>query len=231
MRKASCFWLLVTLSCSAWVCRGQTVEDGEYVVDFADWPMNGVPFVSEDGQVYPSYEERATLVWAGMVCAFSPSHFSPFTVFLVFFHSFLHVTGCNWVHRVQAVRCTVCDRLICQEYLCAGPMVLWIPNVLPPQLQPYRPCKGAEPRWVHWFRFRKVLQWDRVPHVHQLVGQWSRHINDQNVSIPDWHKDDTPVSCCGYIDLWRVLLQPKRRDRLTNPWRMSKRNRKWRQTV
>lgn len=95
MRKASCFWLLVTLSCSAWVCRGQTVEYGEYVVDFADWPMNGVPFVSEDGQVYPSYEERATLVWAGMVCAFSPSHFSPFTVFLVFFHSFLHVTGCN----------------------------------------------------------------------------------------------------------------------------------------
>ena len=95
MRKASCFGLLVTLSCSAWVCRGQTVEDGEYVVDFADWPMNGVPFVSEDGQVYPSYEERATLVWAGMGCAFSPTHFSPFTVFLVFVHSFLHVTGCN----------------------------------------------------------------------------------------------------------------------------------------
>ena len=77
MRTVSCFWLLVALSCTTWVCRGQTVEDGEYVVDFADWPMNGVPFVSEDGQVYPSYEERATLVWAGMVCDFPPSHLSP----------------------------------------------------------------------------------------------------------------------------------------------------------
>lgn len=72
MRKDVLVWFLVILTYAAWVCRGQTSEDGKFEIPIEDWPLNGVPFVSEDNEVYPTYEERATLVWSGVVCC-SPS--------------------------------------------------------------------------------------------------------------------------------------------------------------
>ena len=60
--------LFFAFACVACVCRGQTSEDGKYEIEEQDWPLNGVPFVSEDGDTYPTYEERATLVWGGVVC-------------------------------------------------------------------------------------------------------------------------------------------------------------------
>lgn len=65
-----------------------------YELPVEDFPKNGVPYVSPDGDVFPSYLERAALMWNGAVCC---RRFSP-----VFNHA--HVR-CSllWL-------CVLCDR-------------------------------------------------------------------------------------------------------------------------
>ena len=50
-----------------------THAQGVYELPPEEFPKNGVPYVSPEGDVYPSYLERAALTWNGMVCLLCPS--------------------------------------------------------------------------------------------------------------------------------------------------------------
>ena len=48
------------------VCFGQYAQ---YAIPYDEWPPNGVPYITPDGRMYPSYDERALLTWQGVVCS------------------------------------------------------------------------------------------------------------------------------------------------------------------
>lgn len=79
MRRDLLVWIPFVLAFVALVCSGQSSDDGKYEIDVLDWPLNGVPYVSEGNETYPTYEERAALVWSGVVCFFFPSLFHAHT--------------------------------------------------------------------------------------------------------------------------------------------------------
>ena len=62
------FVMGVVVAALACASLGQDREEGEYAVPFEAWKPNGVPYVSVDNEVFPSYDERAVLTWVGVVC-------------------------------------------------------------------------------------------------------------------------------------------------------------------
>ena len=66
--KQHVFVLGVVIAATVGGCLGKEPSAGEYALPFNVWPPNGVPYVSADNEVFPSYDERAILTWLGVVC-------------------------------------------------------------------------------------------------------------------------------------------------------------------